>query len=175
MACRSLWAGTQIAGLCVCLGKEGDGGYLHPEKPLASEEEGQPRTCGGSLRRGDDQARAGEPGCRVQFRSVTQSCPTLRPHGLQHARLPCSSPSLGAYSTHVHRVGDAIQPSHALSFPSPAFNLSQHRVFSNDCVGFSSVQFSSVVSDSLRPHELQHARPPCPSPTPGVHPNLGNP
>ena len=36
----------------------------------------------------------------------------------------------------------------------------------------SSVQFSSsVVSDSLRPHELQHARPPCPSPTPGVHSN----
>ena len=35
---------------------------------------------------------------------------------------------------------------------------------------FSSVQFSrSVVSDSLRPHELQHARPPYPSPTPGVH------
>ena len=35
-----------------------------------------------------------------------------------------------------------------------------------------SVQFSrSVVSDSLRPHELQHARPPCPSPTPGVHAN----
>ena len=37
---------------------------------------------------------------------------------------------------------------------------------------FSSVQFScSVVSDSSRPHESQHARPPCPSPTPGVHPN----
>ena len=35
-----------------------------------------------------------------------------------------------------------------------------------------SVQFScSVVSDSLRPHEPQHTRPPCPSPTPGVHPN----
>ena len=35
---------------------------------------------------------------------------------------------------------------------------------------FSSVQFShSVVSNSLRPHELQHARPPCPSPTPEVH------
>ena len=33
-----------------------------------------------------------------------------------------------------------------------------------------SVQFScSVVSDSLRPHGLQHTRPPCPSPTPGVH------
>ena len=37
---------------------------------------------------------------------------------------------------------------------------------------FSSVQFSrSVVSDSLRPHELQHARSPCPTPTPGVHSN----
>ena len=35
---------------------------------------------------------------------------------------------------------------------------------------YSSVQFSrSVVSDSLRPHESQHARPPCPSPSPGVH------
>ena len=37
---------------------------------------------------------------------------------------------------------------------------------------FSSAQFShSVVSDSLWLHESQHARPPCPSPTPGVHPN----
>ena len=37
----------------------------------------------------------------------------------------------------------------------------------------SSVQFShSVMSDSLRPHGLQHARPPCPSPTPRVYPNL---
>ena len=36
-------------------------------------------------------------------------------------------------------------------------------------IQFSSIQFSrSVVSDSLRPHESQHARPPCPSPTPGV-------
>ena len=35
-----------------------------------------------------------------------------------------------------------------------------------------SVQFShTVVSNSLQPHELQHTRPPCPSPTPGVHPN----
>ena len=35
-----------------------------------------------------------------------------------------------------------------------------------------SVQFSrSVMSNSLQPHEPQHTRPPCPSPTPGVHPN----
>ena len=39
-------------------------------------------------------------------------------------------------------------------------------------LGMTSVQFSrSVVSDSLWPHELQHARPPCPSPAPGVHPD----
>ena len=37
---------------------------------------------------------------------------------------------------------------------------------------FSSVQFScSVMSDSLQPHEPQHARPPCPSPTPGIYTN----
>ena len=39
-------------------------------------------------------------------------------------------------------------------------------------LSFSSVQSSrSVVSDSLQPHESQHARPPCPSPTPRVHPD----
>ena len=41
-----------------------------------------------------------------------------------------------------------------------------------NCSFISSVQFScSVVSNSLWPHESQHARPPCPSPTPGVHPD----
>ena len=39
-------------------------------------------------------------------------------------------------------------------------------------VQFSSFQFSrSVMSNSLRPHELQHTRPPCPSPSPGIHSN----
>ena len=39
-------------------------------------------------------------------------------------------------------------------------------------VKIDSVQFScSVMSNSLWPHRLQHTRPPCPSPTPGVHPN----
>ena len=42
--------------------------------------------------------------------------------------------------------------------------------FNSEVKSISSVQFShSVVSNSLRPHEPQHARPPCPSPTPGVH------
>ena len=47
---------------------------------------------------------------------------------LQHARPPCPSPTPGFTQTHVHRVGDAIQPSHPLSSPSPpALNLSQHQ------------------------------------------------
>ena len=46
--------------------------------------------------------------------------------------------------------------------------------YGNVCFQFSSLQFSRpVVSDSLRSHESQHARPPCPSPTPGVHSNSG--
>ena len=49
---------------------------------------------------------------------------------------------------------------------------SRNRNKMNKLLQFRSVQFShSVVSDSLWPHELQHARPPCPSPTAGVYPN----
>ena len=52
------------------------------------------------------------------------------------------------------------------------FNHLLHLLDSYSFIQFSSVQFSrSVVSDSLRPHESQHTRPPCPSPTPGVHPD----
>ena len=49
---------------------------------------------------------------------------------------------------------------------------STKQIFFKNRVQFSSAQSSrSVVSDSLRPHELQHARPPCPSPTPRVYSN----
>ena len=62
----------------------------------------------------------------VQFRSVTQLCPTLCD------LMDCSTPGFPIYhqltelaQTHVHQVGDAIQPSHPLLSPSPpAFNLS---------------------------------------------------
>ena len=65
----------------------------------------------------------------LQFSSVAQSCPTLcdlmnhsTPGLPVHHQLPEST------QTHVHRVGDAIQPSHPLSSPSPpALNLSQHQ------------------------------------------------
>ena len=49
-------------------------------------------------------------------------------HRLQHARLPCPSPTPRAYSNSWPLVGDAIQPSHPLSFPyPPTFNLSQNQ------------------------------------------------
>ena len=58
---------------------------------------------------------------------------------------------------------------HNLPFYHVAFALPQKWLWLHQ---FSSVQFShSVVSDSLRPHELQHDRPPCPSSTPRVHSN----
>ena len=63
----------------------------------------------------------------VQFSPSVMS-DSLQPHGQQHARLPCPSPMPEAYQTHVHGVGDAIQPSHPLPSPSPpTFNLSQYQ------------------------------------------------
>ena len=59
-----------------------------------------------------------------------------------------------------------------LSKCRPPSWCSQHSSSDQQRAIISSVQFShSAVSDSLQPHEPQHARPPCPSPTPGVHPN----
>ena len=53
---------------------------------------------------------------------------SLRSHGLQHARLPCPSPTPGAWSNSCPLIGDAIQPSHPLLSPfPPALNLSQHQ------------------------------------------------
>ena len=53
---------------------------------------------------------------------------SLWPHGLQHARPPCPSPSPRASQTLVHWVSDAIQPSHPLLSPSPpALDLSQQQ------------------------------------------------
>ena len=67
-------------------------------------------------------------GCSC-FHSVSQSCPTLCDP------MDCSTPGFPVHhrlpelaQTHIHQVGDATQPSHPLSFPSPpAFNLSQHQ------------------------------------------------
>ena len=62
----------------------------------------------------------------IQFSLVTSD--SLQPHGLQHARLPCASPTPRVAQTHVHWVSDAIQPAHPVLSPSsPAFSLSQHQ------------------------------------------------
>ena len=60
--------------------------------------------------------------------SVAQSYLTLRPHESQHARPPCHHQLPESTQTHVHQVGDAIQPSHPLLSPSlPAAIPSQHQ------------------------------------------------
>ena len=65
----------------------------------------------------------------VQFSSVTQSCPTLcDPMNRSTPGLPVHHQLPEFSQTHVHWVGEAIQPSHALSSPSPpSLNLSQHQ------------------------------------------------
>ena len=64
----------------------------------------------------------------LQFSSVAHSCLTLcDPMAWDMRGLPVHHQLLEFTQTHVHRVGDAIQPSHPLSSPSPpALNLSQH-------------------------------------------------
>ena len=66
---------------------------------------------------------------KIQFSSVTQSCPTLcNPVNPSTPGLPVHHQLPESTQTHVHQIGDAIQPSHPLSSPSPpAFNLSQHQ------------------------------------------------
>ena len=67
--------------------------------------------------------------CSVQFSSVTQSCPTLcDPMNHSTPGLPVHHQPPEFTQTHVHRVSDAIQPSHPLLSPSPpAPNPSQHQ------------------------------------------------
>ena len=62
-----------------------------------------------------------------QFSSVAESCPTLGdPMDCSTPGFPVHHQLLDLAQTHVHRVGDAIQPSHLLLSPS-AFSLSQHQ------------------------------------------------
>ena len=60
------------------------------------------------------------PPASVQFSSFAQSCPTLcDPMNRSMPGFPVHHQFLESTQTHVHRVGDAIQPSHPLSSPSP--------------------------------------------------------
>ena len=96
---------------------------------------------------------------------------SLWPHGLQHTRPFCPSPSPGVCpsSCSLHQWCCPADSSSDVLFPFSIFP--SIRDFSNNKI-FRSIQFScSVLSNCLWPHELQHARPPCPSPTPGVYSN----
>ena len=64
----------------------------------------------------------------IRFSSVAQWCPSLcDPRDCSMPGFPVHHQLLELAQTHVHCVSDAIQPSHPLSSPSPAFNLSQHQ------------------------------------------------
>ena len=92
----------------------------------------------------------------------------------------CATPWTAAYQAPPPMGVSRQEYWSGLEFPSPEVLLGGHiqkkyekrselHDFSHT-QKVSSVQFSrSVLSDSLRPHEPQHARPPCPSPTPRVH------
>ena len=91
-----------------------------------------------------------------QFSSVAQSYPTLCDP------MECSTPSFPVHyqlpeftQTHVHRVSDAIQPSHRLSSPSPpAFSLSQHQGLFQ---GVSSLhQVAKVQNTEVQKHLCSH-------------------
>ena len=169
--------------------------------------------------------------------SVTQSCPTLQPHGLQYPRLPLSltisqsllklmslsqwcHPSISPSVTPFYSCPQSLPASgsfpmswlfasggqnskasasasvlpmniqgwfplrstglifltkglsRVLQHHSVKASILQHSAFFMVQLYIHTVQFShSVVSDSLRPHEPQHTRTPCPSPTHRVHPN----
>ena len=82
-------------------------------------------------------------------RSVVSA--SLRPPGLQHTRPPWPSPFPELAETHIHWVGDAIQPSRPLASPSPpAFNPSHIRVFSNESVLL--IRWPKYQSFSIYPH-----------------------
>ena len=72
---------------------------------------------------------------RTSVSSVTQLCPTLcEPMNRSTPGLPVHHQFPEFTQTHIHRVSDAIQPSHPLSSPSPATNPSQRQSFSNESI-----------------------------------------
>ena len=90
----------------------------------------------------------------IQFSSVASD--SLQPHGLQHTRLPCPSPTPRVAQTHVLQVGTAIQPSHPLSSTSPAFNLQSSGSFPMSQLFTSGGQSIGVsASTSVLPMNIQ--------------------
>ena len=85
---------------------------------------------------------------------------SLRPHEPQHTRPPCPSPTPKSTQTHVYWVGDAIQPSHPLSSPSPpALNLSHHQSLFKWVSSLH--QVAKVLEFQLQHQSFQWTQSPC--------------
>ena len=93
----------------------------------------------------------------VQFSSVAQLCPTHSdPMDCSMPGLPVHHQLLEFTQTYVHLVGDAIQPSHPLSSPSPfAFNLSQHQGIFQRISSSGSQSIGDSASASVLPMNVQ--------------------
>ena len=132
----------------------------------------------------------------LQFSSVAQSCPTLcDPMNCSRPVLPVHHQLPKFTQTHVHRVSDAIQPSHSLSSPSPApmsNSVWPHRwqpnrllcPWDSPCKNtglgchlllqcMHACYVTSVVSDSVQPHGQEPTRFFCPRDSPGKNTAVG--
>ena len=88
--------------------------------------------------------------------SSAQSCPTLcSPMDCSTPAFPVHHQFLELAQTHVHRVGDAIQPSHPLSSPSPAFSLSQNQHPMNQFFTSGDQSIGVSASASVLPMNIQ--------------------
>ena len=108
--------------------------YLFLQRGIIVDEEIRLRTTNAAKYRiwsKETTVREEQVGTSVQFSSVAQLCPTLcGSMNRSMPGLPVHHHLLEFTQTHVHRVSDAIQPSHPLSSPSPpALNPSQHQSF----------------------------------------------
>ena len=114
--------------------------------------------------RRDSERRVGEPG-GLELKEISEPALSSVLYPTLCDPVDCSTPGLPVHhqpleltQTHVHRISDAIQPSHPLSSPSPpAFNLSQHQGFPTSQFFASSGQSIGVsASASALPLNIQH-------------------
>ena len=121
--------------------------------------------------------------CDSFFDCMNCSLPVFSAHGISQARIlewvaisyfsevypKVKIPSSPFALRNLPDKSDLESQDHNFTIPGPWHKEGHFITYESN---FSSVQFShSVVSDSLWPHELQHTRAPCPSPTPGLHSN----
>ena len=94
--------------------------------------------------------------CSVTKLSQRLATPSVAAHQASLSLFTCLSPPPRVCQVHVHWVSDVIQPSHPLSPPSSAFNLSQHQDFSNEsAIGIKGQNTGASASASILPYSIQ--------------------